>query len=125
MDPTSSQRYRRHSREDPRHETFQDDDVIQRVLEPLDDPDCLEILDAIDEEPLSAREIAETCDLPLSTSYRKLELLVDAGIVAQGVRLSSSGSHTSEYERLVDDVKLSVTPDGFTLRISRRDVDRR
>ncbi|MDR5673433.1 Transcriptional regulator containing HTH domain,ArsR family [Halalkaliarchaeum sp. AArc-CO] len=125
MDPTSPQRFRQGSREDPRHETFQDDEVIQRVLEPLDDPDCLAILDAIDEESLSAREIAEVCDLPLSTAYRKLELLADAGIVSQGVRLSTSGNHTSEYERLVDDVKLSVSPDGFTLRISRRDVDHR
>lgn len=125
MNPTSPQRFRRQSREDSRHETFQDDDVIQRVLEPLDDPDCLAILEAIDEESRSAREIAETCDLPLSTAYRKLELLVDAGIVSQGARLSSSGNHTSEYERLVNDVKLAVSPDGFTLRISRRDVDRR
>ena len=125
MDPTSPQRVRRQSREDPRHETFQDDEAIQRVLEPLDDPDCLAILDAIDEESLSAREIAEVCDLPLSTAYRKLELLVDAGIVSRGVRLSTSGNHTSEYERLVDDVKLSVSPDGFTLRVSRRNVDRR
>ena len=125
MDPTSSQRYRQRSREDPPHETFPDDEVIQRVLEPLDDPDCLAILDAIDEETLSASELAEACDLPLSTAYRKLELLVDAGLVSQGVRISSSGNHTAEYERLVDDVKLSVSPDGFTLRISRRDVDRR
>lgn len=122
--PPSPTRPRSHPRTDRRNEIFRDDDAIQTVLEPLDDTDCLEILDAIDDEPLSASEIADARDLPLSTTYRKLELLVDAGLVSRGVRISSSGNHTSEYERFVDDVKLSVSPDGFTLGISRRDVDR-
>lgn len=110
---------------DHRTETVYDDETIQELLDPLDDEDCLHILDAIDENALSASEIAAACDLPLSSTYRKIEQLVDAGVVSQGVRLSENGNHTAEYERLVDDVMVSVSATGFEVRIVRRDSDRR
>lgn len=47
---------------------------LQAVLDALDDPDCREILRAID-EPMTASEISDATDIPSSTVYRKLDLL--------------------------------------------------
>ncbi|MDG5774873.1 helix-turn-helix domain-containing protein [Haloarculaceae archaeon H-GB1-1] len=102
--------------------TLEDDSDVQRVLDALNDSDCRAILEAIDEESLSAKEISERCELPLSTSYRKIDVLETAGLISEKTRLSPSGNHASEYERLVEDVVMSVEDgDGLKLTVSLRD----
>ena len=94
----------------------------QLLLEALEDPGCRSILSAADEEAMSAVELSEACDLPLSTTYRKLELLTEAGLLSEGIRIRRSGKHTSEYVRSVDDVHVSVGgAGGVELTLSRRE----
>ena len=95
------------------------EDDGQPVLEALNDAGSRAILAATGEEAMTASELSEACDLPLSTTYRKLELLTEAGLVSEGIRLRRSGKHTSEYVRDVEDVHLAVREDGsveMTLR---------
>jgi DNA-binding transcriptional ArsR family regulator len=91
-------------------------DDVQRLLNVVDDEDCIDIMDATAETSLSATEIADTCDLPLSTTYRKLDRLNAAGLLEQGTRLRRSGKHTSEYARRIGELQMSVNlVDGFEL----------
>lgn len=91
-----------------------DDAAIQTLLDALDDADCRAILDETSDAPLTARTVSDTCDLPLSTTYRKLDLLVDAGLLEERTRVRRSGKHTSEYGRLVDSVFVSLDETGDT-----------
>jgi len=71
-------------------------------------------------EALTASELSETCGLPLSTTYRKLDLLTATGLLDEHTRVRQSGKHASEYTRSVDDVVVSLgTPGGTELRMSR------
>lgn len=102
--------------------TIDAEENVVRLLDILHDDDCREILEATSDEALSASEISDACDVPLSTAYRKLELLTDAGLLAEGTRLCQSGKHTSEYSRTVGDVSVSVTADGeFEATVTRRE----
>jgi DNA-binding transcriptional ArsR family regulator len=98
-----------------------DEQTVQTLLDALDDADCRRILAATDDDALSASEIAETCSLALSTTYRKLDRLTDAGLLSEQLRVCRSGKHTSEYRRAVDDVTVSVSPDGVQLHVTRHD----
>lgn len=98
-----------------------DEQTVQTFLDALDDPDCRRILAATDDEALSASEIAETCSLALSTTYRKLDSLTETGLLSEQLRVSRSGNHTSEYRRAVDDVTVSVSPEGVRLHVTRHD----
>ena len=90
------------------------------LFEALGDEDCRTILRATGGDAMSANELSAACDLPLSTTYRKLERLTDAGLLAEGIRLRRSGKHTSEYVRCVDDVRVSIDADGgFELVLGR------
>jgi DNA-binding transcriptional ArsR family regulator len=80
----------------------------RQLLEALNDDACRTILEATGEDARSAAELSETCDIPLSTVYRKLELLEDTGLVREGIRIRRSGKHTSEYRRAVDEVHVTV-----------------
>lgn len=103
--------------------TVDDADAVQDLLDVLQDPACRDILDVTSEDALSANEISEACDLPLSTTYRKLDLLTDADLLGERTRIRRSGKHTSEYGRLVEDVVVSVDGDGATeLAVTRREL---
>lgn len=96
-------------------------ETIQNVLDALDDADCRAILEATSEDALSANEVSDTCDLPLSTTYRKLELLTDAGLLEERTRICTTGKHSSEYVRTVEDVVVSLGASGdMGLEVTQR-----
>lgn len=102
-------------------QTIVAESAVQQLLNALDDADCRAILDATREQALTAKEVSEAHDLPLSTTYRKLDLLTEAGLLEERTRIRRSGKHASEYTRLVDDVVISLGPRGETeVRVSQR-----
>jgi DNA-binding transcriptional ArsR family regulator len=108
---------------------FADDEGpdLQAVLDALDDPKCRVIVQNLD-EPMTAEEISETCDVPLSTTYRKLDLLTEASLLREGMQIRPDGQHASQYETDFEEVivKLSEERD-FEVGISRvpRSADER
>lgn len=93
---------------------------IEGLLGTLEDPDCRAIIEATSTEAMSASELSEECDLPLSTTYRKLDKLTEVDVLEERVRLSRSGQHTSEYMLQIDQIELTVDPSsGITLSISK------
>lgn len=82
------------------------------ALEALDDPDCRALLEAATGRARTAGELIEVSGVPRSTTYRKLDQLVEAGLLEERVRVSPEGSHASEYRRTVDDVVVSITETG-------------
>lgn len=88
--------------------------AAQEILDVLNDADCRAILGATSEQALTASEVSEIHDLSQSTTYRKLGLLTEAGLLEERTRIRQSGKHPSEYTRLVDDVAISLRPRGET-----------
>lgn len=98
--------------------------TVQQVLQALEDPDCREILEATSQQPLSATELVDVCDIAQSTAYRKLDMLSEAGLVTEQIRLSRTGKHTSEYVRSVNEITLSMDgEDGVTLDVQSREAN--
>lgn len=80
----------------------------ETILSILDDPDCRALLEATTDEALTAGELIERCNVPRSTTYRKLDRLTDAGLLEERVRLNPDGKHASEYQRTFDDITISL-----------------
>ena len=82
--------------------------------------DCRELPAATAEEACTAGELIEACSIPRSTAYRKTDLLTDAGLLEEGVRLSTDGEHASEYRCAVEEVTVSLsTSDGVEVGAGR------
>lgn len=91
---------------------------VQAILETLEDETSREILRLLEDEPMSASELAEKGDIPLSTTYRKLNALSETNLVSERIRILRSGRHTSEYTRTFSDVTISIEPDaGATIEL--------
>ncbi|AGB36837.1 winged helix-turn-helix domain-containing protein [Natronococcus occultus] len=89
------------------------------VLAALEDGDCRAILEATADEALTAAELASRCEIPSSTVYRKLELLTDAGLLEERIRIQMGGKHASEYCQCFDEISISVSDiDGVSIDAS-------
>lgn len=87
-----------------------DQPLLQDVLDALDDPECRTIIERL-EEPMTAKELSEDCDVPLSTTYRKLELLADASLIEERTELRASGRHTARYALDFEAVHVALAED--------------
>lgn len=82
------------------------------ALTALDDEDCRALLAAAAGQARTASELIDRSGVPRSTTYRKLDDLVAAGLLEERVRISLDSFHASEYRRTVDDVLVSVSAAG-------------
>jgi DNA-binding transcriptional ArsR family regulator len=79
----------------------------QAVFEALADPDCRDVLAALD-EPLTAREVVAACELPQTSAYRKLDRLSEADLVDERTELRTDGNHATTYVRDCSGVLVAV-----------------
>ena len=96
----------------PHRDDDERDANVRAVLDALGDGDCRDILRAMGAAALTASECSERCDLPLSTTYRKLERLSGAGLIEEGLRIRRDGKHASQYRPRVADVVVELGDDG-------------
>ncbi|WP_130499820.1 helix-turn-helix domain-containing protein [Natrinema hispanicum] len=108
---------------DTRRRGWQRDESVdpQAVLAALDDDACRAILEATAETALTATELSEECDIPMSTAYRKVEMLTEADLVTEQVRINTTGKHATEYRKNFDDVLVSVANGGVEVELTKPD----
>lgn len=94
-----------------RHRLSEPTPSMQEVLDALEDPACRTIIETVD-TPMTASEISDACDIPLSTTYRKLDLLTDASLLEEQTEIREDGHHTTRYVLDVQSVELTLTEDG-------------
>lgn len=83
-----------------------------QLLDALGDDVSRRVLQACKQKPLTAEELAETCDVSESTIYRRLETLSSLGLVERTQRVEAPSKTC--YETVVDGLSIHV---GDTLRV--------
>ena len=84
---------------------------IDDVLDALADDDARRIVSALS-EPKTASDISEECDIPLSTTYRKLELLTEASLLSESTDIRRDGQHTTRYSVSFETVTVALDESG-------------
>ncbi|MFC6955016.1 winged helix-turn-helix domain-containing protein [Halorubellus litoreus] len=75
------------------------------------------ILGHIHDSPTPARAVVEVCDASRTTVYRRLNRLVDAGLVDTRMTLDPDGHHRTVFETTIDEITLDLTDDGYALDV--------
>lgn len=85
-----------------------------------------EILATACSEPRSAEELAEVCDASEPTVYRRLDALVEYGLLTEDLTVNVEGNNYRTYETAARRVRVEVTPDGVetTVHADRDLIDR-
>ncbi|XVH31621.1 helix-turn-helix domain-containing protein [Haloferacaceae archaeon DSL9] len=106
---------------DPR--TRADEPAVEDVLGALGDGATRTIIEELD-EPMTANELSEACDIPLSTMYRKLEQLTNASLVTESTEIRRSGQHTTRYLLAFDSILVSRDDENsLAVRVGRPEED--
>lgn len=62
--------------------------------------------------PKSAQALSEDIEIPIATCYRRIEELVDAGLLeCEGRTLSNEGRRTNIYRRTLDEIEVDFSAD--------------
>lgn len=94
------------------------------VLDALADDAAQAIVSELD-EPMTASELSDACDIPLSTTYRKLELLTDASLLSESTEIRRDGQHTTRYAIGFEEVRVRLTENrALSVEIERRERGR-
>ncbi|WP_306057168.1 winged helix-turn-helix domain-containing protein [Natronococcus wangiae] len=100
--------------------TEQDRSNSTTVLSALGNKYSAEILCAAG-TPKSAQALSNDIEIPIATCYRRIEELVDAGLLTcEGRQLSEEGRRTNIYRRTLDEIEVDFSTDEPTFSRKRR-----
>mgnify|MGYP002761945353 CR=1 FL=1 len=88
------------------------------VLELLGDEYARAVVAALADRPAAAPALAESMTASRATTYRRLNELADAGLVASTVAVDPDGHHRKRYHLVVDDLRLRFGADGIELSLA-------
>lgn len=96
------------------------------VVAVLSDADSRTILSSVAAESRTVSELAATCEIPLSTAYRKVDTLVETGLLDERMQLRTTGTdkHTHEYRLRPTSVELVLTASGELEATCARETQR-
>ncbi|MFB6159629.1 MAG: ArsR/SmtB family transcription factor [Haloferacaceae archaeon] len=95
-----------------------DTDGRQDVLQVLADPTSRAILQLLSEQMLTAAEVSDAMEVPLSTVYRKLDQLTETPLVESAYRFKSDGKHPRQYTCAFDRVRIRMSEEnGGTIEV--------
>lgn len=77
----------------------------ETVIETIGTKYTAEILRAT-HEPRSANELSDRLDIPIATTYRRLEHLTDTGLVTR-IPADETDRDSAVYQRTIDQISLS------------------
>lgn len=100
--------------------TKQDEPDSSVVLSALGSKYSAEILCAAG-TPKSAQALSDDIEIPIATCYRRIEELVDAGLLTcEGRQLSEEGRRTNIYRRTVDEIEVDFSSENPEFSRKRR-----
>ncbi|MFC7078486.1 ArsR/SmtB family transcription factor [Haloarcula halophila] len=97
-----------------------EDPALEDVLELLSDQYARDILAATSEQPMSAQQLAQQCDMSEPTVYRRVEWLQEHGLLAERTEIQTGGNDYSVYRATLSEFTLTLEDGAFEPRIERR-----
>ena len=86
------------------------------VLAVLGDECAQQILVAVRDTPLSTKEITDRCDVSSATVYRRINRLLNHGLLRDRVAFSSDSNQQKVYEPTFEQMDVVLNSDGFDVK---------
>jgi hypothetical protein len=94
------------------------------ILESFGDDDKKKILGALNGDSLIISQIIERCNIPQTSGYRKINALIDEGLlVPSGFIATSDGKKITKYRSIFDNIKIDIIKNKITIVIHLANED--
>ena len=97
---------------------IKDPDLSKVFLESFADQDKKAILGSVMDDSLIIAKILESCKIPQTSGYRKINSLIDSGLlVTNGFEFAHDGKKVKKYETIFDNVKVDIVKNDVAVKI--------
>ncbi|ADB63806.1 hypothetical protein Htur_5175 (plasmid) [Haloterrigena turkmenica DSM 5511] len=90
-------------------------------LDVLGDECARMILVATSDGPKTAKELTKRTDSSSATVYRRINNLLESGLLSECVRFDDDGSHTTAYEATIETLEVEICADGIDVSMPSTD----
>lgn len=98
--------------------SMKDPELSKVFLESFADQDKKAILGSVMDESLIIAKILETCNIPQTSGYRKINFLINNGLlVSNGFELAHDGKKVKKYETIFDNVKVDIVKNDVAVKV--------
>lgn len=98
--------------------TIDDSKISQVILESFGDDDKSAIINSVMDDQKIISEILSNCKIPQTSGYRKINQLIDDGIlIPTGFEASVDGRKVIKYQTLFDNVKINIIKNKISVDI--------
>jgi hypothetical protein len=102
---------------------MKDPELSKVFLESFADQDKKAILGSVMDAPLIIAQILETCSIPQTSGYRKINYLINHGLlVANGFELAHDGKKVKKYETIFDNVKVDIVKNDIAVKVQLKNT---
>ncbi|MGQ0771782.1 MAG: transcriptional regulator [Nitrososphaerota archaeon] len=95
------------------------------ILESFGDDDKKKILGTLNGESLIISQIIENCNIPQTSGYRKVNSLIDGGLLIPAGHISThDGKRVTKYRSIFDNIKIDIVKNKITitLHLAKEDI---
>ena len=97
---------------------MEDQNIVKKILEAFGDEDKKCIMSTLTEEPRIISEVLEVCKIPQTSGYRKINALIDDGIIIpHGYVTTKDGKKVNKYTSLFENVKIDIVKNKITVKV--------
>ncbi len=98
--------------------TVQDQDLAKLFLDSFADEDKKAIIGAVIDESFIVADILKHCKIPQTSGYRKINQLIDAGLlISNGYDVSTDGKKIKKYETIFDNIKMDIDRNNIVVKV--------
>jgi hypothetical protein len=98
--------------------TIQEPSFIKLIFESLGDEDKKNILNTVLDEPRIISEILVTAKIPQTSGYRKVNALIDNGLlIVQGYVTTFDGKKVTKYRSIFENIEINIEKNGIHIKI--------
>ena len=98
--------------------SMKDPELSKIFLESFADQDKKAILGSVMDESLIIAKILESCNIPQTSGYRKINFLINNGLlVSNGFELAHDGKKVKKYETIFDNVKVDIIKNDVAVKV--------
>lgn len=98
--------------------TIEDFHIHRIILEAIGDNDKKNILNAVLDTPRVISEILEMCNIPQTSGYRKINNLIQNGLlIINGHEVNDDGRIINKYQSVFDNIQIHVEKNKVTIQV--------
>ncbi|MBS3922331.1 MAG: transcriptional regulator [Nitrosarchaeum sp.] len=97
---------------------IKDQELAKIFLESFADEDKKAIIGTVLEDSLIIADILNACNVPQTSGYRKINQLIDAGLlISNGYSIASDGKKIKKYESIFNNVKMDIEKNVIVVKV--------